>query len=411
MRAFRYSTARTLLFSGRLRLNSTHTTAPGYPCAGAPSSERESKPRLQGSPVLPTCGLAETRSVRFQTRAKQVAAGVERKIHDCGIGRARNLQGRVPRGDVGLVERVESIEPERKPPALAQTELALQGKIEILVEATAHVVDAGLEADAPHLRRGKGGGVELLVDVAAASRAGRALNGDAPAEVRRTGDVLIAGAVLEGYTDRGRAGIPGALAASAGSIRSPNTGELPISGHGVEHLLGGPRADVLQSRYRIHDIALERVPGGNVVLKQRIGLGLVGAVGPGAVGVVLDTGPGIGHAVEQDRVVDIELQAVAKAATQRNLQSVRGDEAAGKHHVDTAVAAVSAHHVLGQGRSARKRAGDRRVLVTRQKRAAHIDGVDVDLFDVVVAVQASVGDIEHSVLGQHILHTEIGRAS
>jgi hypothetical protein len=155
--------------------------------------------------------------------------------------------------------------------------------------------------------------------------------------------------------------------------------------------------------------ALEVVPCGDVALEQRVCLGLVGAVRPRAVGVVLDTRPGIGRPLECDRVVDSELETMGKAVIEGQLQSVRGDPAARHHHRDAAVAAHRAQQVGGQCRAAGKRTGNRRILVPRQESGAHIHGVDVDLLDDVVAVQTGVGDIQHHVFGQRILATAAPR--
>ena len=122
----------------------------------APSSESESKPSLQGSRCLIGVDFAEAGGPWLSTRGNQVAVGVERKILDCRIGGARHRHIGVPARDVGLVECVESINPERKPPALTQAEAALQGEIELLLEAATEVVDAGLQSDAVESGCGKG---------------------------------------------------------------------------------------------------------------------------------------------------------------------------------------------------------------------------------------------------------------
>ncbi len=149
----------------------------------------------------------------------------------------------------------------------------------------------------------------------------------------------------------------------AGGVSAPDTGELPIAGDRLHRLLGEAGADILQTGDGIYKVAFEGVAGGDVVVEQRIGLGLVGTIGPAAIGGVLEAGRGIVGLLEQDGIVGAELQTVGKAMIHRDGQHVRGDPAAGQHHIDTAVAAVSAHHVRGDRGSAGKRTGNGRVLV------------------------------------------------
>ena len=81
---------------------------------------------------------------------------------------------------------------------------------ELLVEAAAEVVDARFESDATTCDGGEDRSVELLIDVATATRSGVANHAHAPAVVRRAGEVLI-GAVLETRTN-GISSAGGALA-------------------------------------------------------------------------------------------------------------------------------------------------------------------------------------------------------
>ena len=212
------------------------------------------------------------------------------------------------------LKRVEHVGAQLNRPPAAHVDVALQRQVEGALEAALQVVVARFEADAcPASGPWNAAALNWRSTVVAAAAAGVADDPDAPAVVRRAGQVHVAAAVVCSCSrPRTRCRWP--------RSRCPPAASRWRSRPSV--LSSGDRA--VQVRHVPHEVRLDDVRLGVVVAEQPVGLGLIGPDRHDAVGGVLQPRRGVLAIVEADGVVEPERQAVAEPPLQRQLQRVIG---------------------------------------------------------------------------------------